>query len=284
MKSKTEYRIDPNGDRIKRLESSYNEAGKLIREAELFSSGAILFEKFFEYNDAQKLVKEKVWNEMGTSTETSFEYDDEGQLALKILLHPDGAEEKERRTTEGSITTVESFDEDGKLVEKNVSNYDDKSRAVSSDYYDGETIVESHTNSYDESDHLIGQEILVHQTGAKMFVKFSFGSNDKIASTVSTNDEGDLIYRFDYSYENELLIEEKAEDYQYQPRRDITKHRYDENGNLITKTITDFDGNVKVEVQIEYNDQNDIIAVTSAGQQYGDNVGFAYEIEYHPAS
>ena len=166
--------------------------------------------------------------------ESTYEYDEEGDLVKEISLDPAGVYLKS--------TYEYKYDQAGNQVEKIVYNtdgskndlytyeYDEARNLVKEIRYspDG-SIFEESTYEYDEAGNLVKE--IVHD------IPFDF------KSTYEYDDKGNLVKRFDYESEGLLIrwTNERKETYDY-----------DEEGSIVKIISYESDGSIKKKVTYEF--------------------------------
>ena len=157
--------------------------------------------------------------------ESEYEYDADG----KVLL------EKSHDDLDGTSYTRYEYDEEGKLVRKERGSiYDDTYVLSSYDIYEyDENGVLKKETMYDEDD-AFTCAAEYNENGEKIKTKFEYA---------------EIVFEYEYD-ENGLVL--KSLSYTNGELEDIKEKIYDENGNVITETYYDADGNIKNITKYEY--------------------------------
>ena len=271
LKKRTEYETDLFNleKKTKISESYYNEDGRQTKKLEFYPSGKIFLEERFEYFEDGSLKSETSWNEYNAKTTRVYEYEGD-RLKSKISTYPDGSTEMERRSFTENKERIELVDTKGKLTEVHKIFYDEQENIISYEYCDGaEHCNERQEYLYDENQCLIQQLIKDVYGNILATINYEHDENGFLIKEEYIDTEYDArIYCYEYRYENELIQEERIEDYSEGDIQQVISYTYSDDNNTDKMVRRDFEGRLLGESAFTYNEYGVLTSFLSTSVYY----------------
>ena len=253
IKKQIEYEIDDRGTEKVRSEIEFDTNENIIHQIDYYESGEIFQEQEYNFENG-KLNFEKHWNEYGDCVVIEYQYDQNGYPINKTTKYQDGSFESEIRKISDLKEIIENYDVDNQLVHKQIIIYESQNKALSNEFYDEETLIETNKYHYDQNGNLkkrISHNIIEDTKFIYNFEEY-FEGEYKIESEKITNENGDsLSLELEY-YQDDVLHKFEREDYQNSDQKFIWNYEIEE-GLVIKETKKDSNGNIWYLVKYFYN-------------------------------
>jgi YD repeat-containing protein len=261
--------------RIREVE--YDSNGHVIKETEFTDDEAVAEMFVRTYDDKGRLVEMQHFYEGELSEKTAYEYNTDGLVSSEILEYADG----------GKLLTRFTYDENGNVLEKKVTDDEGAQDSLELFTYEGKRLVES--KKYGSEDNLKESRKLIYRgddTGslqeeltydADTGIELRTVYLDNEAGSITYNKEGKVHTRQKLVYDEkkrvvETFVTTYSGNYHY-------RYGYDEMDNVVEETRT-LGGTVFFKALTRYNEQGspDLRSVTEM------NTGLftdAYRYEYY---
>ncbi|PID94880.1 MAG: hypothetical protein CSA95_02060 [Bacteroidetes bacterium] len=246
--------LDKNTERYLREYIETDAQGNEIVKIEYGEKGLIEQKMIREYNPKNLLVKEQIFDDQELIEHRSWEYDDQGKIHKEFLHYADHSYD----------TTLFLYDSQGNIIEKRTT--DDEGEEGSREeilyesglvcrhrIYDEEGEIEADDRyTYDDQKRLIKKELL-NLDGEEETLEASYNEMGKVAVEVLLNDEGKIIERNTYTYNEAGLAIEIHEETVRQ--NNTTKISYNDQQQVVLHELYDVGKNLVNRVERSYDEK-----------------------------
>ncbi|MBU0487473.1 MAG: hypothetical protein KKD31_05920 [Bacteroidetes bacterium] len=269
------------------LERLFNNQELLEGEIVYAETGIIEQKTTFAYNDAGKLIAEKIFfDEESPAEEKEYIYDEYGRLQTELTHYSEGGTTEVRHyyDEDGNHTGKETIDDDGEIEERVVNEYSN-GKPVSTAILDADSEeTSSESVVYDEKGRPVEVERFDEEGGVrKIFLEYN--ELDKVSVETHVVGDDKPVFRARNTYSSTGRIERIEEESPEGLR--IYKIQHDGNGNMLKQELFDGNENLIHLIRQEFNQANDLIlsvqADSSAGNTYVRSYSLVYEYEYYDA-
>ncbi len=228
-----------------------DEQGNVILDASWQSNGALENKTTYAYNEANKMIAQKIYlDEENISEHWTYTYNEAGDVIEKAVEYADGSHSYYTKSiTEDGATVWEIKDEDQAYEGKEIRVFNNNKLLLSSVDIDDE-----HTETlrkefvYDENDHLIEQSIYEYEAlSAKEVMQYDEQGN--LIRTVSLSPGGNKISDLQYTYNADNKV------VHYDVNKEVrTTFTYDEQGREIEIKRSNLHTELQISLtQMKYN-------------------------------
>jgi len=244
-------------------EKLYDHSENLISDTNFFPQGGIESKRTLEYDDRKNVIQETNFGEGNYSTISKYQYDDNDIMVKKTLVYSDGSEEHELIKTTEDVISIEAIDEEGNttLLEERI--LDEQKNIIEQKYFLERETERIDQFFYDENGNMIQIRIYVPSENAEFVIDQKFNDEGQLTEKIQLDEQDEILVRVQNTYEGENLIKEILEDYTQGDKRTVTHFLFNEDGLKTTERIEDFEGNVLLQNNYEYNVHKHLISVTS---------------------
>lgn len=234
----TEIAFYPDGSVYEKVVHTY--IGDLVLQSNYFSGNDEASHTVsFGYDEDEKIIKESTW------------YAD-GSLSIKTI-------DRDKESLEDTILIK---DENGKVEGKDYIKYDQNNLPILEIKYDdrGEKEIERVTFSYNDDKFITSIHSKVEgEPEFKRFFEYVKDDYDNITETYVKNDLGEIMGSEIRTYRGDKKVGSLEENNYYTSQYKKTTWQYDDNGNNSVIRQFNANGEMIVEILLEYNENNQIV-------------------------
>ena len=163
-----EYSVE--GEVESRIESKYDDEGRLIEQKQLIENGELADHKVFTRDDSGKIIRTEIYFQGGSKSIQTNIYDPE-EKTLELL----------------------EVDEDGELETKEVSHLNEEKLVLLKEIYNYEDkLTEAFRYSYDQHGNMIRRDQLDHRKKLIIYTEYEYDDSKRVVIRASRNRKGKL--------------------------------------------------------------------------------------------
>jgi hypothetical protein len=251
----------------------YNNENELTLSIKYDAEGNVIEKNVNVFDNGKKVNEKNYTSEEELAEEHDFEYDDEEKLIKEKIKYAEGYEAVRKfiRDNDRRELRIEELDEDGKLEEHTVQKYDEKNRLIEKAAYDYlgklETAVSLH---YDDHGQVLVQEEYEKKMKKPVRIReYTYTESGEIKTMLVKNRKGKVIDNYVLKYDNEgRLLEQRS------VQSGAIAREY-EDGLLKTEVLTDAAGNIQTKTDYDYDEHGNIISESN------EMIRKDHDIQYH---
>lgn len=157
---------------------------------------------------------------------------------------------------------------DGKMVNKFNHNIKFEDGVPTEEVFEGEDFVQTVTYTYDATGQI---DRIVRENSSEFYVgnsPFTYVRTNNAATHTVHASNNDVVYEYEYFYEEDLLTEVTIENPDYPDSGWITSYEYDNNDRLIKVVSHHVGSEVEYVYDIIYDDNNNPVKITHTAEGY----------------
>lgn len=284
LKSATDQELEEHEYLFSR--TIYNENGKVTSEKQYDSQGELVQDYIYTYNDEGFLIEEKLQEADGfVAVHKSFEVENKGKILKEFRHYMD----------ESFDTVVFHYDENGKLVKKEIFDPDNDLETVEEfSYYgdringqvvidaDGDILSEKKT-IYDEKGNTIETDEFDGSTGESVKTVNEYHPSGNKKEVFIYNGAGQLIEKVTLKEDAQGRIAQVVEE--STSNKNTINFSYDANGNVVYQDEFDRNGEKIGKVSRVYDEKNKLLSsnvfIHGGGRGLSRNYTLRHEYMYY---
>jgi antitoxin component YwqK of YwqJK toxin-antitoxin module len=264
-------------------ETEYDAKGEIISQSNYSAEGLLVEKIVFEYDDQYRVVRQYYYTEPDEPSEIiQYERNEKGILVKDVKKYLDGSFD----------TTTYHYDDEGRLKEKITVDDEGATDVVEQFTWKGKQlekrqVVDAEQNilsleefRYDDQGNIVEHQQMNDETGENQRTVSAFDAAKRKISDEIYDEEGDLLEKTVYRYDETGKI--VSSDYESPSKVSTTRYMYDEGGNLLSLSEADEDSNQVLLVEHSYDKQNNRLdsMVFSGGGTLASNQHYRLTYEY----
>jgi hypothetical protein len=241
-------------------QSEFDPKGNLTEQSVYTQSGSLVERTIKDYDEKGFLLREKYFAEAGEqSEETSYERDENGLVVKELKHYIDGSFDTTTYNYDSQhrILLKITVNDEGEVEQKVVNEYRDDFLLKTSLFDCEGNLIRQDEFKYDEKGNSVEHKRVDNESGEDAFIVTTYNSNGRKKTEISYDEDGDIINQTTY-FEDEngqllSIVEEGSE------KNLVIMFTYDERGNTIHQEELDNEGRQLVSVKREFDDDNNLV-------------------------